>query len=542
MSGIWSVGGNLGTARGGLAAAGSQTAGLCFGGTSSSVVTEEYDGSAWGSGGDLSTGRSLISGAGTQTAAISPGGYISSASAVTEEYDGSSWSGGGALSAAQQELAACGTLTAGLSFGGYIGSAASVVTSEYDGTSWTSGGDLATARMDLSGCGVQTAGLSVGGWTGANTSNVCEEYNGTAWGSGGALSVARYGTGSAGSQTEGLCFGGVNEAGTRVTLTEAYNGTAWSTSGVGSLGTARSSSNGGCGTQAAGLSMGGTIAGGDVSAITEEYIQTPTVTTQAVTSITSTSGVGNGNITSIGGANATRRGFAYYAKPKLENFTTFTEVDEDGDYTITSTKIDISSLRGDAVSYVYKDMGANFFSGDFTHKLEVFVNSGSSDGQSTKLWAVSNDIGTYSSLTTGSKSFLALRADREGTQSLIRIIEVDSGTAYTDQWIGGDDDTLYYLTITRDEATGTYGTIYCYIYSDSGRTTLVDTLSVALHTSKKDFRYIYGAMSRGTTGESDYFTGYVQNLDLNLDPTIADSVVYDDGDFGTGAFTHVIGV
>ena len=45
MAGVWSAGGNLGTARQGLAGAGTQAAGLCMGGlaATSSAKTEEYD-------------------------------------------------------------------------------------------------------------------------------------------------------------------------------------------------------------------------------------------------------------------------------------------------------------------------------------------------------------------------------------------------------------------------------------------------------------------------------------------------------------------
>jgi len=50
MSGIWSSGGNLNTARYYLAGAGTQNAGLCMGGYTGSAysnVTEEYNGTTW---------------------------------------------------------------------------------------------------------------------------------------------------------------------------------------------------------------------------------------------------------------------------------------------------------------------------------------------------------------------------------------------------------------------------------------------------------------------------------------------------------------
>jgi hypothetical protein len=57
-------------------------------------------GAAWASGGNLGTARSEIAGAGTQTAGLGFGGYISAGTPTTnatEEYDGSAWTAGGNL-------------------------------------------------------------------------------------------------------------------------------------------------------------------------------------------------------------------------------------------------------------------------------------------------------------------------------------------------------------------------------------------------------------------------------------------------------------
>ena len=89
MSGFWSIGGDLNTARYCLAGAGTQTAGLCCGGSTgnSSAITEEYDGTSWSAGGNLNTARYSLAGAGTQTAGLCFGGYSGAGySAVTEEY------------------------------------------------------------------------------------------------------------------------------------------------------------------------------------------------------------------------------------------------------------------------------------------------------------------------------------------------------------------------------------------------------------------------------------------------------------------------
>jgi len=59
-----------------------------MGGTtgSDSAVTEEYNGTSWSSGGNLATARQGLAGAGTQSAGLCMGGYTGSNSAVTEEY------------------------------------------------------------------------------------------------------------------------------------------------------------------------------------------------------------------------------------------------------------------------------------------------------------------------------------------------------------------------------------------------------------------------------------------------------------------------
>ena len=85
--GSWSTGGALITARISLAGAGTQNAGLAFGGSPGRSCTEEYDGSSWSTGGALSAARYALAGAGTQTAGLAFGGIVPSVLlSCTEEY------------------------------------------------------------------------------------------------------------------------------------------------------------------------------------------------------------------------------------------------------------------------------------------------------------------------------------------------------------------------------------------------------------------------------------------------------------------------
>jgi len=258
----WSVGGNLNTVKYALGGAGTQTAGLSFGGRDNSDylnTTEEYDGSTWTSGGNLNNARYRLAGAGTQTAGLSFGGYP----CVTEEYDGSSWTTENNLNTPRYGLAGCGTQTAGLSFGGRNGGTLYSRTEKYDGSSWSVSGSLNATRYGLAGCGTQTAGLSFGGY-GSTYLSTTEEYDGASWTTTNNLNAIKFRLAGAGTQSAGLAFGGFNDA--MVSATEKYDGISWAIDE--DLNTARSSLAGN-GTQTAGLSFGGTD--GNILNVTEEY-------------------------------------------------------------------------------------------------------------------------------------------------------------------------------------------------------------------------------------------------------------------------------
>ena len=54
----------------------------------------------------------------------------------------------------------------------------------------------------------------------------------------------------------------------------------------------------------------------------------------------------------------------------IENLLTYTEVDSDSDITLSVSAATFDTIRGDAVSYVYYDFGADYFA-DFEIEFEV---------------------------------------------------------------------------------------------------------------------------------------------------------------------------
>ena len=232
------AGSNLGTARNGVAGAGSQTAALAFGGDVSPPVTnlnEEYNGTGWAVGGALNTARKDLGSAGTQTAGLGAGGYNSGAKNESEEYNGSSWAEGDNLNNARYRLVGCGTQTAAMVMGGRGTPEPQPVVAtveDYNGTSWTTGTSLNTARQAGGGAGTTTAGLLCGGGAtppSAGTTNTAnsEEWDGTSWSEGNNMpSAKRAFAGQNGIQTAAIMMGGAPNA----TIIQTYDGTSWATS------------------------------------------------------------------------------------------------------------------------------------------------------------------------------------------------------------------------------------------------------------------------------------------------------------------------
>jgi hypothetical protein len=233
----WASGGNMGTARYGLASAtnGSQTAALgSFGNTGpvlASVASESYNGSTWTATPNGNVAREALAGAGTQTAAVSFGGFYYPEYAPggpgnknnTEKFDGSSWTNSGVMNTGRRYLGGCGTQTAALAFGGNVLRASPDITSsteEFNGSTWTNNPTgLNTARSSLAGAGIQTAALAFGGDPGTAT----ESYDGSTWTTVSPLNTGRFGLAGAGTQASAIAMGG----GPASTSTETWNGTSW---------------------------------------------------------------------------------------------------------------------------------------------------------------------------------------------------------------------------------------------------------------------------------------------------------------------------
>jgi len=161
--------------------AGTQTAGLIFGG-SGSVDTESYDGSSWTEVNNLPTQLGNARGNGTQTAALSMGGDTPAPAIIasTFEWDGSNWTVGGSMVTGGSKMGAFGTQTDGYSVGGvFPGSSATVynLVQNYNGTAWVTDKAISTGRNAMGPANsAGSTGLIAGGDTGPGPSNATEAY------------------------------------------------------------------------------------------------------------------------------------------------------------------------------------------------------------------------------------------------------------------------------------------------------------------------------------------------------------------------------
>jgi len=290
----WSAGGTLPAVNFRAGAAGTQTAGLLFGGGSSGTnyadATFAYDGSTWTAKPSLATARQSLAAGGVSspsTAAIAVGGYASGDVTLssTEEFTASAqlitagaWSSGGNLNTARSGLGGFGeSHSTAVAFAGRD-TPIYQVTEEYNGSTWTSVNNYPQTVVNVGATGTLTAGLGLGGLNPGSipsfptTGRVTAHYDGTDWTAGGTYVYDAWGTGMAGTQTAAIASGGHNypmPPGNRNNSAE-YNGSAWTSGNTMSQVRAIFATGG---SQTASFACGGRSSPGveDPTNATEEY-------------------------------------------------------------------------------------------------------------------------------------------------------------------------------------------------------------------------------------------------------------------------------
>ena len=226
--GTWASGGDLNTARRSGGGAGTQTAGLAFGGNIPPAVanTETYNGTSFTEVADLNSARQDIAGCGTQTAALSVGGGPGD-QALTELWNGSGWTEVADLNTGRENVKSqsAGTSTASIMWGGYNPNGTGrAINESWNGSSWTEVADLNTGRYDSSGNGTSTAAVVVGGTNGSTLISGVEEWDGSSWTETTEANTNRTQGSASGTYQDLLYYSGGPPA---TGKTEFWNGSTW---------------------------------------------------------------------------------------------------------------------------------------------------------------------------------------------------------------------------------------------------------------------------------------------------------------------------
>lgn len=200
--------------------------------------------------------------------------------------------------------------------------------------------------------------------------------------------------------------------------------------------------------------------------------------------------------------------------PVYENFSSYTIGDDPNNrISTTTTRATVTNLRVDEDAYLYYDKGANHFSGDFEHWMDVEVTDiTAGEGARYYCWVLAETYGDYPTLIT--QDFLALYWYAfTGDPMRLYLREYYDSTMYSDYYAGLSLDTVYYLKVWRSSTA-----FKCRIYSStsdrSADTNHIDELSLTLHAIVS-YRYIQAVAAQDGAWRPDYvISGYVENLDL----------------------------
>lgn len=193
-----------------------------------------------------------------------------------------------------------------------------------------------------------------------------------------------------------------------------------------------------------------------------------------------------------------------------QDLTGFTETDPNARISVTASRATAANLTRQEDAFVYKDKGVGWFAGDFKHRLAVRVTAANSGGW-LGVWALANNVDDAYWLQLNAQALL-VNLYYDGANYQLRLREAYGGEFFTATY-NISLNTTYYLELERLEGVGTYGTLYCRIYSDAGYTSLLTTLSLTLHV-KADFRYLFALLSYNSAS-AQVLSGYSESLDLN---------------------------
>ena len=198
-----------------------------------------------------------------------------------------------------------------------------------------------------------------------------------------------------------------------------------------------------------------------------------------------------------------------------EDFTTWAETDPNSRLSQTSARSTFAGVQRDEDAYLSNDFGVDNFDKDndlvFNFHTQITSTAASA---AIGLAGLSNDLDDMDGLITNGKDWIGVYyIDIAGTMTF-RVAEITGvGISNTSSTASYSTSTTYYFTLYR-KITGEFGAgkLILYIFSDSGRTALIEKIEHTL-TLRESFRYAFTAHSRNNS-TTPAVSGWVDSLDL----------------------------
>jgi len=191
-----------------------------------------------------------------------------------------------------------------------------------------------------------------------------------------------------------------------------------------------------------------------------------------------------------------------------QDLTAYTEVDTSSRLTVTSSTVTVSSLVRQETAYVYKDFGEDYFAVDFSFRFQINV-SAIDDGFYFSPFCLADVLETINTMSGDTYVYVALY--RSGANFYCVLTKRSGGFYPISDSTLLSTSTDYYFEIAR---VGT--SCSCDIYSDSGYSSLVDSLAVTLESGDA-YQYFYPMNCSVVPGNTTTGSSAFQDYELFID-------------------------
>ena len=185
-----------------------------------------------------------------------------------------------------------------------------------------------------------------------------------------------------------------------------------------------------------------------------------------------------------------------------EDLSTYTEVDPNSHISATSSRMTGTGIHRKETAYAYYDKGADYFDA-----LDIYFDIRATNLDSNDILGVFGISNTLNHIGAFGTSDIKVVFYYPGGGS--RGLYLGTGGAV--DYMAISVNTTYYCILER--AAGS-ASVNLKVYSDSGRKTLLDTLTGTMAVASTKHRYIFGISSQ-YTNDGYAANGYVENVVIN---------------------------